>query len=96
MLNSQSYTVHGITKILKRELTKRANRKTLSNGVTEILFSSRAWMYNVGSHLLSSNPNPMSSDDRYFLSPFQRSKQGVYRCEQKRVFHHFKGGGGKK
>ena len=97
MLNSHSlYTVRGIRKLLKRELTKTANRKTLSNGMPEILFSSRVWMYNVGSHLLSSNPNPRNSNDRYFLSPFQRSKQGVYRCKQKIVLHHFKEGWGRR
>lgn len=95
-MESQKYQNN---KTPKRELTQRANRKTLSNAVSGILFSSRAWIYckyNVESHLLSSNPNTISSNDRYFPSPFQRSKQGVHRSKQKRVLHHFKGGWGKK
>lgn len=84
------------TEIPKRELTQTAKWKILNNAVSEILFSYRAWIYNVESHPLFSNSNPTSSNDGYFPSAFQRSKQGAYRCKQKRVLHHFKGGWGKK
>lgn len=42
-------------------------------------------MYNAWRHWFSSNQNPRSSSDQYFLPLFWRSKWGVHRSKQKTV-----------
>lgn len=74
MVNSQSFHSTWNHKITK----KRANKESQTGKHWVMLYlksSSRAWIYNVGSHPLSSNPNPTSSIDRNFLSPFQRASK---------------------